>query len=141
MKLVRVSSGVQGTFGVACFDGHTWVSLECPWYDNKKSISCIPAGSYVCTLITSRKYGEVFYVNSVPNRSGILIHAGNFAGDTSRGLRSDSKGCILLGLSQGSLKGQQAILESRRALKQFMQVAGRKSFTLEISNSPNWGAP
>jgi hypothetical protein len=137
VKLVRTSTGDQGTLGVACVNGDTFVSLELPWRENNRSVSCIPPGIYLCTLITSKKYGEVYYVNDVPNRSGILIHAGNFAGDLHKGLRSDSKGCILLGNTQGSLGGQQCILESRKALKRFMQVMCRKDFLLEIYNQPS----
>jgi hypothetical protein len=65
------------------------VTLEPPWQHNMRNISCIPAGEYVVKKHFSRKFGDCFHVLDVPNRSGILIHAGNYVQDT--------RGCILVG--------------------------------------------
>ncbi len=55
----------------------------------------IPSGTYRMTLATSPKFGpNIPHIHDVPGRTDILAHAGNTAKDT--------KGCILVGLSQGS---------------------------------------
>lgn len=65
-------------------------SLELPWNGNLRKVSCIPAGSYLVSKITSPKFGEgTFAVKNVPGRSNILIHQGNYT--------SQIEGCILLG--------------------------------------------
>jgi len=64
-------------------------TLELPWNDNKKQISCIPKGEYNVEKRQSTKYKNHFHVLDVPNRSYILIHRGNYNWHT--------KGCILVG--------------------------------------------
>lgn len=60
-------------------------SLELPWLDNERSISCIPAGTYECERIQHPKFGHCWLVRDVPSRTGILIHSGNYASE--RGLK------------------------------------------------------
>lgn len=59
-------------------------SLELPWLDNERSVSCIPAGIYGCERIQHPKYGHCWLVKNVPGRDGILIHIGNYASERSR---------------------------------------------------------
>lgn len=64
-------------------------TLELPWKDNKRSISCIPEGLYKVIKQPPKKDRPYPYFRllSVPKRSGILIH---------RGINpAHSKGCIL----------------------------------------------
>ncbi len=75
------------------------VTLELPYLDNQKRISCIPEGVYDCTRIHSRKYGVCYLVENVPNRDDILIHIGNFA----TGNKVDTSGCILVGLNHSDI--------------------------------------
>lgn len=66
-------------------------TLELPWKDNQKMISCIPADDYIVSKRAAhalRKY-EHFILHNVPNRTYILIHAGNYNWHTL--------GCILVG--------------------------------------------
>lgn len=66
------------------------VTLELPWKDNQRSVSCIPEGNYQVELYNSPSQGPgTFHVKDVPARSYILIHPGNYT--------KDSEGCILLG--------------------------------------------
>ena len=71
-------------------------TLELPYRDNQRSISCIPAGEYKVRLRLARESATRDYlhllVQDVPNRTYILFHRGNTAKDT--------RGCILVG--QGS---------------------------------------
>ena len=76
----------------------------------------------------------MYEVKDVPGRTAILIHAGNFAGDTTRGLRSDVQGCILLGMGRGEIEGQPAVTLSRAALNKLRAVVGRQSFDLVITD-------
>jgi len=120
--LMREKSGEQGTFGRLTVKNGKGAELslqtiELPWKDNRRNVSCIPAGVYDCSRTHSGKFGVVYEVMHVPGRSGILIHAGNVAGDTAKGFRTDVEGCILVGMSRGELYGQKAVLESRHALK------------------------
>lgn len=62
-------------------------SLELPWRDNLNNISCIPEGTYDCEKVVSPNHGLCVLLKDVPNRTAILIHAGNFAasGDALKG--------------------------------------------------------
>ena len=71
-------------------------TLELPYRDNQRSVSCIPAGQYKVRLRYPRESATRDYlhllVQDVKDRSYILFHRGNSAKDT--------RGCILVG--QGS---------------------------------------
>jgi len=88
------------------FIAHT---LELPWKDNQKSVSCIPEGRYKCRIRLARESATRDYVHllvqDVPDRSYILFHYGNFP--------SDTKGCILTGTHRA--QSPDKILESRVA--------------------------
>ena len=70
-------------------------TLELPYKDNQRSISCIPAGEYKVRLRYPRESATRDYlhllVQDVKDRSYILFHRGNYA--------SDSRGCILVGMT------------------------------------------
>jgi Family of unknown function (DUF5675) len=88
------------------FDGSTVVyncnTLELPNLGNQHDISCIPEGEYDVVKITLPEFSEpVFQVLSVPNRTGILIHRGNYA----TGTQIDTKGCILVGNGFSDING------------------------------------
>jgi len=92
--LTRLTDDGKQTLGqFQAFSGISKVfeckTLELPWLDNSKQISCIPAGTYQVRKHNSPTFGKVFHVTGVPGRSEILIHKGNF--------NKDTKGCILVG--------------------------------------------
>lgn len=62
-------------------------TIELPWKDNKRNISCIPEGCYRLRPYRSRKFGPCLLVADVPRRSGILIHPANDAA-------TELQGCI-----------------------------------------------
>lgn len=72
-------------------------TLELPWLDNQKRISCIPKGTYNVEKRYSTKYKSHFHILDVPNRSYILIHNGNF--------NSQTLGCILVGRTMTDING------------------------------------
>ena len=115
LRLIRVTEHNGATFGVLCIDdAPSFLTLEDAWRDNESNISCIPIGRYKIVRHTSPKSGTVFRVLDVPEREHILIHAGN----THR----DTHGCILLGMQYGKLGPDSAILASRSAFLQFMEL-------------------
>ena len=72
-------------------------TLELPWKQNQRRISCIPEGAYRCIPHTSPKFGRCFWLQDVPGRSEILIHPGNFT--------SQILGCILPGTGHADING------------------------------------
>ena len=149
--LRRGQSTDQGTPG-ALYDGDRRIccTLELPWRDNDPAsdgddiVSSIPAGTYEVAYLArsaSGKYTDVYQVLKVRGRSGILIHAANYAGDTSKGYVSDLLGCIAPCRSIGKLtpagrkKQQTAGIGSRAAMNDLHAVTGRLGFTLEIRDA------
>jgi hypothetical protein len=132
LKEVALTRGYQSnteTIGMLQIKGvpHKPIyTLENPWEFNKPYISCIPIGQYVCSPFSGNKYKAVYQVNDVKNRSYILLHSGNLPKDTS--------GCIILGLSAGTLRGEPAVLESRKAVDYFKSLIGHNDFVLRIGD-------
>lgn len=95
------------------FKGKT---MELEYNDNKKRISCIPAGTYTVVKRTSPKYGLHFHITNVPNRDFILIHSANY----SRQLL----GCIGVGESFVDLDkdGLKDITNSKATLKKLVEI-------------------
>jgi len=126
IKLVRVEESGDGSFGVLMINGEAFcVTLEPPDRDNQSNVSNIPPGLYPLVRIQSPKYGIVFEVQNVPNRTHILIHPGNFVEDT--------KGCIILAQYFGKLKGDRAVLNSGKTFRDFMhRMEGVDSTSIEI---------
>lgn len=134
--LKRVNCIEDGVFGVL-LDGDIpfAVTIERPWWENKKNKSCIPAGYYLCKRIKSNKAtlkkgafkGETFRVTEVPHRTKINFHIGN--------TKKDITGCIGVAEKYGELKNKIAILGSEIGFRKFMQrVKGIDEFYLSISD-------
>lgn len=132
VQLLRTSRSSNGTEGKVIAGGYSCYSFELPWKDNQKSISCIPIGEYQAMIRISGKYGRVYWLSNVPDRSLILIHSGNFAGDAETGLKTHTMGCILLGTNVGFLGNQRAILNSRVAIRMFMEHLNYEPFVLNV---------
>jgi len=122
----------QGTEGILFTNGFNCKVLELPWRYNKQNVSCIPAGEYETTIRVSPRFGTIYWVMKVEERSYILIHSGNWAGDIGLGFKAHTNGCILLGQLFGYLMGQRAVLNSRITIRQFMDHMENKPFTLNI---------
>lgn len=126
MKLIRVAETPHGTFGVLLDGGLPFcVTIERPWLDNQRNVSCIPAGNYVCGRTSSPKFGNTFEVCDVPGRSHILFHKGN--------LMEDTHGCIVLGEMFESLRGIPAVLSSGKAMDEFLdRTSTVNEFDLDV---------
>lgn len=133
--LKRIAASDHGTEGVVTVPefGFSCFSMELPWRNNQNRLSCIPKGSYTVVIRNSPKFGWTFHVTNVEGRSYILFHSGNYAGDTQKGLKTHSHGCILLGKSKGFLGGQRAVLNSRVAVSEFQRLMNNEPFKLVIS--------
>lgn len=128
MKLIRVAYTEHGTFGVLLDGGIPFcLTIERPWRDNKRNISCIPTGVYRCRRVASPKFGDTFKIMNVPGRSHILFHKGN--------LMEDTHGCVVTGEEYGLLGDEIAVLSSGRAFAEFKQrTKDVNEFELEIKN-------
>lgn len=136
-KLVRLSSCDTGTFGLLeVRRGRSMLVLataELPWRQNKSQISCIPTGKYeVIYSHSPAKHRKLYRVMNVKNRDGILIHAGNWAGDVEKGYKSNVQGCILVGMDHVTLDGQDAVDKSQAALKLLDDFTSGIPLKLEI---------
>ncbi len=100
-------------------------TLELPWLDNTKYVSCIPAGTYKCVKRNTPKYKDHFHVLDVPNRSHILIHHGNYY--------TDILGCILPGDAYRDLNkdGYLDVLNSKLTMDRLNTLLPNE-FTLTI---------
>ena len=134
--LNRYETSQFGTFGrvyIISPDWYSCFSLEPPRRGNQQDISCIPKGEYQVEFSYSPRFGYVYRVLDVPNRSNILIHSGNYGGDRSQGWISDTYGCILLGRKVGYLRKQKVILISKFAVTDFVSTLGREPFKFIIN--------
>lgn len=132
VTLARLARSDQGTEGILLAGDFNCKTLELPWRDNTRRISCIPPGEYDVDIRNSNKYGRVYWVRKVPDRTYILIHSGNYAGDKSKGFKSHVMGCILLGHKMGFLGGQRAVLNSRISVRRFLDEMNYRPFKLNV---------
>ena len=102
-------------------------SMELPWKDNARSVSCIPEGSYKVIKQPpkeDRPY-PYFRLPEVPGRTGILIHKISYV--------SVLKGCIGVGMEFADLNkdGVPDIIRSGEALQMLINKLP-DSFTIVI---------
>ena len=117
------------TLGIMTVGGFQAYSIERPWLNNKKAVSCIPKGVYKFVphnweSSAKFKFAKVWRLLDVPNRTAILIHNGN----TSK----DVIGCIAVGSIRGSLGGKHAVLNSRETLDKLRAIIGEHGGTITI---------
>ena len=132
--LYRVSTGDEGTFGLLVTDsGYGCFIGELPWRDNKRWVSCIPAGGVVFERTRSPSRGWCYQARHVPGgRTKIQIHSANWMGDRSRGKRCQLAGCLAPGRAIGMLSGQRAVKSSRTALAGLVRAFWEEPFKLTI---------
>ena len=115
LQLIRLTSKSKQTTGSlvvhdALKDYARFTTIELPSINNQKNISCIPPGTYKAKKILSNTFGWCIHILNVPNRTGILIHSGNFYTNT--------KGCILVGESFAKINNdsQTDITNSKKSI-------------------------
>jgi len=97
LLILRDTFTDESTMGELFVNGERFCdTLELPYRNNQRSVSCIPIGQYKVRMRYPRESATREYlhllVQEVKDRSYILFHRGNTAKDT--------RGCILVG--QGS---------------------------------------
>ena len=114
------------TLGRLEFEGFKCWTVERPWLDNAVNVSCVPDGVYTMERHDSPKFGpDVWELQNVPERSYILIHAGNTSKDVT--------GCIALG--EGLRVGGDGVTSSRKALSEFEKLTnGIESLEIKIGS-------
>ncbi|OPB97914.1 DUF5675 family protein [Elizabethkingia occulta] len=107
LELIREYSA-GGTNGKLYYDGVLiCYTIELPWHNNRRKVSCIPEGRYGLLKRHSPKFGWHISVLNVPGRSAILFHPANYA-------LKELQGCIApVTLLTGSGRGT----DSRKALE------------------------
>lgn len=108
--ITRIRSDNNGTFGEWVDESGNEVckTVELPWCDNEIDKSCVPIGTYTCTIYQSPRHGQVWMLQDVPGRSNCEIHAANTI--------LDLEGCIGVGNAFGVLAGLPAVLNSQSTM-------------------------
>lgn len=141
-ELIRNCFWPTGTYGTLTVNGVTLQTVEQPWRDNRRFVSCIPNGSYLVRRHTSPKFGKCWAVlgnglflsqaEADQGRYAILIHAANWPDQLN--------GCIAPGLERRILpssprQGFEAIgvTSSRTALDRLeAALKGVEEWVLEV---------
>jgi hypothetical protein len=129
IRQFRIHQTETATLGCFVLNDELYYTVELPWKDNKKNVSCIPSGKYTCKRVWSETnenagYREGFEIMNVPNRTDIIFcHVGN----TTR----DIQGCSAAG-TEINIKGE-SISHSISAVHSFMTaMVNVNEFELEI---------
>jgi len=121
--LDRFSYHKEGTLGVIHLEDQVFWTIERPWVNNERNISCIPEGTYSMNWRESPRFGWTWELEDVPDRSYILIHPGNFA--------SNFEGCI--GLGMGLMGDRTAVSRSRDAVTKFDEMTEGGQWFMKIA--------
>ena len=94
-------------------------TIELPWLDNRRMVSCIPEGRYELRKRFTDRHQHHLIVMDVPGRDGILIHPANNA-------VKELQGCIApVMFLTGPGKGEQSRLADDR-VRAVLEVAFAK---------------
>lgn len=157
MKILTIQRNImrpnddQGQFGTVTMSGNPVFlkSVELPNRKNSSNESCVLPRVYEAmfnpdsTKGPKSWNGAAYELQSVPGRSGILIHSANWAGDKSKGWISQLEGCIALGMHMELMtpqppqfpenaKPQFGVVASVSAVELFMTWAGKEPIQVII---------
>ena len=121
LLLIRDMFTDKSTIGELFVNGERFCdTLELPWKDNQRSISCIPEGEYPVRIRLPRESATRDYmhllVKDVPSRDYILFHIGNTAKDT--------RGCILVGMTSKQNFVGNSTLAMDLLMKEILNLGG-----------------
>ena len=121
LLIIRDTFTEESTIGELFLNGERMCdTLENPYINNERNISCIPEGEYKVRLRLARESATRDYlhllVQDVPNRDYILFHRGNTAKDT--------RGCILVGLGSQQDFVQNSTLAMDLLMKEIINLGG-----------------
>jgi len=110
----RIKIFFNWILGILRYKENIWYIAERSWENNKKNISCIPAGVYNLKMQKHKSRNGSSYpaweIVDVFSRTNIEIHIGNIP-------KKDSRGCLLIG-NNYNYKG---VLDSRNAHNEFIK--------------------
>ena len=121
LLIIRDTFTEESTIGELFLNGERMCdTLENPYINNERNISCIPEGEYKVRLRLARESATRDYlhllVQDVPSRDYILFHRGNTAKDT--------RGCILVGLGSQQDFVQNSTLAMDLLMKEIINLGG-----------------
>ena len=130
LLLIRDTFSKESTIGELFLNGERICdTLENPWLDNQRNISCIPEGEYKVRLRLPRESATRDYIHllvkDVPNRDWILFHRWNSA--------KDSRGCVLVGLGSQQDFVSNSTLAMDLLIKEIINL-GAENIKLIIKN-------
>ena len=130
LLIIRDTFTEESTLGKLFLNGEFFCeTLENPWKNNVRNISCIPDGVYDVRLRLPRESASRDYlhllVKEVPNRDYILFHRGNTSADTS--------GCILVGQTREQDRVNNSRLAMDLVIKEILYLGG-ENINLIIKN-------
>ena len=123
LLIIRDTFTEESTVGELFLNGERMCdTLELPYINNERNISCIPEGEYKVRLRTARESATRDYlhllIQDVPNRDWILFHRGNSAKDTS--------GCILVGFASKQDYVKNSTFAMDLLMKEIINLGGEK---------------
>ena len=106
----------------------SWFSLELPWLNNQKYISCIPIGDYTAYKHVSPKFGPCLWIKEVNGRSEVLIHPANY--------HTQLLGCIAIGKDLKHINTGKDIdvAQSRKAMAELLNQIEGNEIHIKIVN-------
>lgn len=102
-------------------------TLELPWVNNNRRVSCIPAGKYKAIKHVSPKFGNCLWLKDVPNRSEILIHPANYV--------RQLLGCIAVGSKHIDINrdGLMDVADSKKTVNKLLDLIEGKEIEVDIT--------
>ena len=130
LLLIRDMFTDKSTIGELFVNGERFCdTLELPWKDNQRSISCIPEGQYKVRIRLPRESATRDYIHllvkDVKDRDYILFHIGNSAKDT--------RGCVLVGIGTEQDFVKNSTLAMELLVKEILNLGG-ENINLIIKN-------
>ena len=128
--MIRDTFSEESTIGELFINGERICdTLERPYFNNLKNISCIPEGVYPVRLRLPRESATRDYIHllvqDVPDRDWILFHRGNYP--------YQSQGCILVGLGSQQDFVSNSVLAMDLLIKEILHLGG-ENINLIIKN-------
>lgn len=121
------------TIGELLIDGEwfCWTLEDRVRAQKIKHQTAIPAGEYIVEVNMSARFKELMpLLLNVPQFSGIRIHPGNDAADTS--------GCILVGFSRTGARIEQSRAAFSELMKRMEATYTNEMISIEITQPPDW---
>ena len=130
LLIIRDTFTKKSTIGKLFINGESFCdTLENPYINNERNISCIPEGQYNVRLRLARESATRDYlhllVQDVPDRDWILFHIGNYP--------SQTKGCILVGNGRKQDVVENSRLAMDLVIKEILNLGG-ENINLIIKN-------